>query len=58
MFLKNSWYVAAWDREIADKPLGRTFLNEPVVLFRDAAGQVVAMEEGVRIAACRYRWAR
>ena len=26
MFLKNSWYVAAWDREIESKPLGRTIL--------------------------------
>ena len=40
MFLKNSWYVAAWDREIADRPLGRLLLNEPVVMFRDKAGQV------------------
>ena len=39
MFLKNSWYVAAWDREIADKPIGRTFLNEPVVMFRDSRRQ-------------------
>ena len=43
MFLKNSWYVAAWDREFGDRPLGRTLLNEPVVLFRDAAGKVAAL---------------
>jgi vanillate O-demethylase monooxygenase subunit len=45
MFLKNSWYVAAWDREIADKPLGRTILNAPVVMFRGGDGKVVAMED-------------
>ncbi len=39
MFLKNFWYVAAWDHELADKPLGRTILSEPVVLFRDGDGQ-------------------
>ena len=45
MFLKNFWYVAAWDHELGDKPLGRTILNEPVVLFRDAAGKVTALED-------------
>ncbi len=45
MFLKNFWYVAAWDREIADKPVGRIFLNEPVVMFRGSDGKVVAMED-------------
>lgn len=45
MFLKNFWYVAAWDRELGDKPLGRTIMNEPVVLFRDAEGTLVALED-------------
>lgn len=45
MFLKNFWYVAAWDHELGEKPLGRTILNEPVVLFRDADGKVVALED-------------
>lgn len=30
MFLQNSWYVAAWDREVGRKPLARTLLNEPI----------------------------
>jgi phenylpropionate dioxygenase-like ring-hydroxylating dioxygenase large terminal subunit len=45
MFLKNAWYVAAWSKDITSKPLGRTFLNEPIVLFRTAAGAVVALED-------------
>ena len=45
MFLKNSWYVAAWDREVSHQPLGRTFLGEPVVLFRTEGGQPVALED-------------
>lgn len=44
MFLKNAWYVAAWESELADGPLGRTILNEPVVLFRTPDG-VVALED-------------
>lgn len=34
MFLRNAWYVAAWESEIKDKPLARTILGEPVVMFR------------------------
>src|SRR5258706_2905368 len=45
MFLKNAWYVAAWDHEVtADKPFGRILINEPVVLYRTKAGAVVALE--------------
>lgn len=45
MFLKNFWYVAVWDHELADKPLGRTILGEPVVLFRGDDGKAVAVED-------------
>ena len=46
MFLKNCWYVAAYDRELEDGgPLGRTLLNEPVVMFRDSAGKAIALED-------------
>lgn len=45
MFLKNCWYVAAWDHEIADGLLARTILNQPVVLFRGAGGDPVALED-------------
>jgi vanillate O-demethylase monooxygenase subunit len=34
MFLRNSWYVAAWDREIGRRPLARMILGEPIVLYR------------------------
>lgn len=38
-FLRNAWYVAAWDDEVpVGKPLARTLLNEPVVLFRTDKG--------------------
>lgn len=45
MFVKNLWYVAAWDIEVpAQGMLARTFLNEPVLLYRDTQGRVVALE--------------
>jgi phenylpropionate dioxygenase-like ring-hydroxylating dioxygenase large terminal subunit len=46
MFLRNAWYVAAWDHEVcADALLGRILLDEPVVLYRTRDGQVVALED-------------
>ena len=45
MFATNAWYVAAWSSELGATPLGRTLLNEPVVLFRDAAGHAAALED-------------
>ena len=35
MFLRNGWYSAIWSHELKDKPVGKTFLNEKVVLFRN-----------------------
>ncbi len=45
MFLRNCWYVAAYDREIGREPFGRTLLNEPVVLYRQEDGTPVALED-------------
>lgn len=45
MFVKNTWYVAAFSKEVTDKPLARTFLNQKVVLFRSSEGQAVALED-------------
>ena len=45
MFLRNAWYVAAWDDEIGPEPLARIFLGEPVVLFRAGDGAAVALED-------------
>ena len=39
MFLRNCWYVIAWDHEVpADGLFARTVLNEPIVVFRTAGG--------------------
>lgn len=46
MFVRNCWYVAAWDCELpSDRLLARTIINEPVVLYRKASGAVVALED-------------
>ena len=45
MFLRNSWYVAAWDREVTRGLLRRVFLDEPVVLYRRQDGMPVALED-------------
>lgn len=45
MFLRNAWYVAAWDREVGRLPLARTILNEPIVFYRTEDGSPVALED-------------
>src|SRR5947208_10186817 len=45
VYLRNSWYVAAWDREVSRRPLARTYLDEPVVLFRKEDGTPVALQD-------------
>ncbi|WP_119153607.1 Rieske 2Fe-2S domain-containing protein [Caldimonas tepidiphila] len=45
MFLRNCWYVAAWDIEVPREGfLARTLLGEPVVFYRDTKGRAVALE--------------
>ena len=44
-FIRNTWYVAAWDHEVTRGPTGYIFLNEPVVLFRKEDGKPVALED-------------
>jgi len=45
MFVRNAWYVAATRQEIAEKPVARTLLNEPVVLFMNGQDEVCALED-------------
>ncbi|MFA7822963.1 Rieske 2Fe-2S domain-containing protein [Aeromonas dhakensis] len=52
-FLRNVWYVAAWDNEIKPEELfARTLLNESVLFFRDENGKVQAIENR-----CPHRFA-
>lgn len=45
MMVYNTWYVAAWSSEVTETPLGRIFLGEPVVLYRDSQGDIVALRD-------------
>ena len=49
MWLRNCWYVIAWDHEIpaADSPalFRRVALNEPLLIYRTQAGEIVALED-------------
>jgi phenylpropionate dioxygenase-like ring-hydroxylating dioxygenase large terminal subunit len=52
-YLRNAWYCAAWSDELGDGGVtGRTILKEPVVFYRQANGEVVALEDR-----CAHRFA-
>ena len=40
--LRDHWYAVALEDELDRGPLGRTLLNEAVVIYRDPAGRVIA----------------
>lgn len=45
-FLKNCWYVAAWDHELDDGvKLARTILEEPVVIYKGESGRYIALDD-------------
>ena len=49
MWLRNCWYVIAWEHEVpaAGSPglFTRTVLNEPILVLRTEAGQLAALED-------------
>lgn len=52
-YLMNTWYVAAWDNEVAEGALlARTLLDRPIVLFRNEEGAVHALADR-----CPHRFA-
>ncbi len=44
-YVRNGWYAAGWSSEFGDAFLTRTFLDEPVVLYRTAGGEPVALAD-------------
>ena len=45
-FIRNTWYVVAWDHEIpAEGFLTRTICGIPIVMYRKADGQLIALED-------------
>ena len=45
MFIRNAWYVGAWDHEVGRVMLRRILLGNPVVFFRREDGVPVALED-------------
>jgi phenylpropionate dioxygenase-like ring-hydroxylating dioxygenase large terminal subunit len=46
MWVKDAWYVAAWDHEIEPgRIVQRSIIDQPLALYRTAAGVVVALED-------------
>jgi len=46
MFLRNCWYVAAWDHELdSQKLLARRILDQTVLLYRTSQGLAVALKD-------------
>jgi phenylpropionate dioxygenase-like ring-hydroxylating dioxygenase large terminal subunit len=45
MFVRNCWYVAAWDHELGSGPIARTIINEPLVIYARKSGGLVCFED-------------
>jgi vanillate O-demethylase monooxygenase subunit len=50
MFLKNTWYVAAWDHEITHELQQIVVLGQKICVYRTTGGGLVALED-----ACPHR---
>lgn len=44
-WLRNAWYVAAWDSEVDAAPLARTICGTPMMFYRKLDRSVVAMRD-------------
>lgn len=51
-FLRNTWYVAAWSKDIGRDPVAKRYLDEPVMLFRKESGEIAALADR-----CPHRFA-
>lgn len=49
-WVRNAWYVAAWDAEVDEAPLARTICGVPLIFYRKLDRAVVAMRD-----ACPHR---
>ena len=46
MYVRNCWYVAAWDHELkVGELISRTLINEPVALYRAQDGAIVGLAD-------------
>jgi len=52
VYISKTWYIAAEPQEINERPLARTVLGKPLVLFKTQSGKVVALDDR-----CPHRFA-
>ena len=46
LYVRNCWYVAAWDYELPDEGMiSRTIINEPILLYRTSRGNIIALAD-------------
>jgi phenylpropionate dioxygenase-like ring-hydroxylating dioxygenase large terminal subunit len=45
MFLRNAWYVAVWEEEVANALVSVELLDEKIVIFRKIDGSFAALED-------------
>ncbi len=45
MFIKNTWYVAGFEKEFGESFISRRILDLPLVLYRTSDGRYVAMDD-------------
>ena len=46
LYVRNAWYVASWSEELeAETPFAITIIGDRLVIFRTAAGRLVALED-------------
>lgn len=50
--LQNTWYAAAWQEQLSDRPLARTIATQPLLLFRREDGSPAALSD-----VCPHRFA-
>jgi phenylpropionate dioxygenase-like ring-hydroxylating dioxygenase large terminal subunit len=50
MYIRNQWYVAAWDHDVDRQPIARTICGEAILLYRKFDRTVVALHD-----ACPHR---
>lgn len=50
MFVRNTWYAAAWEREVVDGPFAATIAGQRLALFRRTDGSYAALAD-----ACPHR---
>ena len=56
-FLKNYWYVASSSKELGDQPLGRIFLDKPIVLLGEKVEKLAPSTIVALIGLRRSLWA-